>query len=382
MYDTLSGTNDYSVELVRALHRGGPLTVVTVANTRLTVDDCSRLRPVIPSFAAPEPKWQKALQMAYAYAVLAAFCLRAPKRTVLHIQFLRFEKIEARLFGLLRRFGVRLVYSAHNALPHDEEPWHVDFYRKWYASVDVVHVLSHSVKRDIEMNARGRIRRMLLIGHGPYESLRNRFHSIDVTHRRRTLGIAEGRVVILQYGLFKEYKGVDRLADAVCALPESVRPLLVLAGAGPANYLDAIQQRIADAGRSDCLLWIRRFVSDDELCGLICLADLVMFPYTKVSQSGALFLAMTFGKACLCSDLPGFREVLPADDVLFVDTTDTRQFAEKLLHLVSSPRVLEQSAFAVRSAAKVGFNWTDIAAATWRMYADAARMSRRTSPQL
>lgn len=368
MYDTLSGTNEYSVELIKALKRYVPLTVVTVDNTRLVPVDCHRLLAVIPAFAKPRPRWRKAFEMGRAYLSLCVECLSAPSRTILHVQFLRFERLESRLFALLRGLGVKIVFSGHNALPHDRQPWHAAFYRRWYESVDMVHVLSRSVLDEIEESVGARPRRSARIGHGPYAGMKARHASIDPAARRRKLGIDTDRFVILQYGLFKRYKGVDRLADALIALPEDMRPLLILAGGGPIEYRTAVREKIEAAGRADCLLWLEHFVDDDELCGLLTIADLVVFPYVKVSQSGALYLAMTFEKACLCSDLPGFREALPPNPLLYVDTADTGAFTERLMTLISSPKALEESRAAVTSAAEAGFEWDWIARETTRMY--------------
>lgn len=377
MYDTLSGTNDYSVELVRALGRLGPLTVLTVADTRLQPGDCALLLPFIPPFAAAQPRWWKALRMAFAYLVLIGCCLRAPRQTVLHIQFLRFERLEAWLFGALQRLGVRLVFSAHNALPHDEAQWHAGFYRNWYSGVDALHILSQQVLKDIEQRVNATPRRTALIAHGPYQRMLDRFGKIDVVVRRQALGISADRFVVLQYGLFKEYKGVDRLVDAVCGLPEVIRPLLVLAGAGPVDYLDRVQKRMDSAGRSDCLLWLRRYVDDDDLCGLIRIADLVVFPYTKVSQSGALYLSLTFGSACLCNDLPGFREMLPDDDIFFVNSADTVQFSQRLMALIQTPSELSRLRNLGASLADAKFNWSLIAKSTWDLYHDVFQSTRR-----
>lgn len=381
VYDTLSGTNDYAVEMVQALVSSAsaqPLTVVTVDNTRLRPSPGLRLLPVVPAYAKPLPRWRKALQMARAYAVLLALCLRAPRQTVLHVVFLRFERLEARLFGWLQRCGVRVVASAHNALPHDEAPWHREFYRRWYAQVDLLHVLSQPVLDDVLGTVGAKPRRTALVGHGPYSGLKQRFGGLDVVARRRELGIAPGRFVLLQYGLFKEYKGLDRLAAALLHLPAEQRPLLVLAGGGPAEHLAAVQQRIVGGGRGDCLLWLQRFVSDDELCGLVQVADLVLFPYLKVSQSGALWLAMTFGKPCLCHDLPGFRAMLPADEAFFVDAADPALLAQRIGALMQQAEELARQRDEIERWTAGAAGWQHIAEQSWAMYREA-RVSPRSS---
>ena len=373
MYDTFSGTNDYAVELVRALGPLVELTVVTVDDTRLQAADCHTLLAVVPAFAKPQPRWRKALQMAGAYLALVRACLRQPRQTVLHVQLLRFERLEVALFGALQRLGVRLVATAHNALPHDPRPDHAALYARWYRQVDVLHVLSDSVLATIREELGVRPRRAVRIGHGPYTGMLRRHGGQDAAVVRQRLGIGPDRFVILQFGLFKRYKGAHRLAAALAALPPAVRPLVVLAGGGPLDYAAEVRTAFDAAGRSDCLLWLQRYVADDELCGLLLAADLVVFPYVKVSQSGALLLAMTFGKPCLCAPLPGFLEALPDAPGLFVDPADTAAFAQCLQAHAESAELLAHNRAAVRRAAAAGADWAQIAAATARLYDDVLR---------
>ena len=46
-----------------------------------------------------------------------------------------------------------------------------------------------------------------------------------------------------------------------------------------------------------------RFVEDAELSNLVAACDVVVLPYRHVYQSGALVLAMTYGKAIIASNL-------------------------------------------------------------------------------
>jgi len=364
VYDLMSGTNDYGVELVQALAAQHPLTVVAVDDTKLLPSASLRLHAVVPAFAKPQPRWLKALQMARAYAVLIRECLRQPRQTVLHVMFLRFARLEYALCVVLQWLGVRVVCSAHNALPHVLEPWHAAFYRRWYERVDALHVLSDSVLRDIRQLVKAQPHAVVVIGHGPYEGLRQRHGAADRSALRAALGIAPGRFVLLQYGLFKPYKGLHTLAEAFGRLPADLQPLLLLAGAGPSDYLDSVMRQFEAGGRAADLRWQRHYVSDEALCGLLQAADLVLFPYDKVSQSGALFLAMTFGKPCLCAELPGFRESLPGTGAPFFAAGDAAALALKIEQVMRSPALLQALQQQVADAACAGFDWTRIAEQT------------------
>lgn len=368
LYDVVSGNNDYSVELAHALAAIRPLHVVTVDNTRIRRSPRLHLWPWVPAVAKPRPRWQKLLQQLGAYLALAALCLRSPRHTVLHVQFLRFERVEAVLFGLLQRLGVRVMFTAHNALPHMPKPWHRSFYRQWLARCDAVQTLTQSVLDEIEGPMGVKLRAKVVIGHGPYETLRRDYGGLDREACRTALGLPADRLLVLQFGLMKPYKGVDRLVEAMAMLPPERRPFLVLAGDGPAEYLDPIERRIAETGIPS--RWFRRHLSNEDLCRLLVVADVTVYPYNKVSQSGALYLGMTFGKPCLCSDLPGFREALSSGDSSFVPAADTAAWTERLGRLVGDPSELQVLAQEVEVANATGFAWPAIAERTWQAYDD------------
>ena len=50
-----------------------------------------------------------------------------------------------------------------------------------------------------------------------------------------------------------------------------------------------------------------------DVADLLHTADCVLFPYRKITGSGALAAAQTFGRGVVVSDLPYFREMLAAE---------------------------------------------------------------------
>lgn len=373
LYELLSGTNDYGVEMVQALCKVVPLTVITVDNTKLPLNLSCKVMPVVPAFAKPVSRLRKFTAMARAYCSLVQECLRSPRRTILHIEFLRFERFEALLFGLLQRLGVTLIYSAHNALPHDQLPWHPTFYRRWYQRVDAVHVLSRSVLDAIQSKVGAQPKKFCLAGHGPYDGLKQTYSHLSSPQERLKRGIPEDAFVVLQYGLFKTYKGLDILVEAANELGGTSKIFLVLAGAGPIDYLNCVENQLLNGQLKDRHLWYRKFVSDRDLCELITLADVVVFPYKKVSQSGALFLALTFEKAVLCSDLPGFRENLPDQDLFFFEVGAAHRLAQRLAEIESNGNALNINRDLIAKMRRTGFDWATIALQMKCLYRDAYR---------
>ncbi len=124
--------------------------------------------------------------------------------------------------------------------------------------------------------------------------------------RRRRLGWT-GRSVLLTFGLLSPNKGLEH---GIRALPEIVRhhpdALYVVVGATHPNllreqgegYREGLLLLAAELGVADHLRFINRFVSRDELVGLIDAADIYLTPYQNEAQitSGTLAYAYGMGK--------------------------------------------------------------------------------------
>lgn len=387
MFDTLSATNDYSNELIEALAALGvlDLTVLTLEGSRLPPNTRAEVLRLLPDFGSPEPLATKLKKLLGAYAAWWRSVARRPRGTVVHVQFFKFAWIEALLLLAMRvLFGAKLVYTAHNPLPHVGKRWHAPFYRWWYGRADLVHVLSHNVEQDILGKLGARPRRMVRIPHGPYTTLHRRYGSQWTrAQARERLGMPEMGFVVLQYGLFRQYKGLDVLLRAFVQLDPGLGESagagvrLLLAGGGYPQDLATYRQILQAAGRDGDVRWMDRYVSDEELCLCLTAADVAVFPYRHVSQSGALVLALTFGLPCIASDLPGFREALGLQDMpvaasALADTLfpegNANALAQRLQSLMQDPARLEALRSGLAIQVKGELNWARIAARTAAAY--------------
>lgn len=365
MFDTLSGGNDYSIELVESLLATGQvdLTILTVESSRLSVDTLATVLRQLPDFGASEPRRTKLRKLLGAYASFWRVVASEHRWSVVHVQFFKFAWIEAPLLLALRAmFGARIVFTAHNALPHVRKAWHACFYRWWYGQIDVLHVLSANVEREIRQSLGAKPRQVARIEHGSYRGLWRRFGgNLSREQARTALGLADGGFVILQYGLFREYKGLDTLIRAFCALPRDMDARLLLAGGGYPHEIESWRAIARDAGCLDRVRWLDRFVSDEELTNCLQAADLAVFPYRHISQSGALILAMTFGVPCVASDIPGFREALPEYEDCFFPRNDSDGLAARIEALARDRVRLDRLRAVVREQARLQYDWDGIA---------------------
>jgi glycosyltransferase involved in cell wall biosynthesis len=183
--------------------------------------------------------------------------------------------------------GLRLVWTAHNVLPHT--PVFADDARqrrRLVAAADAVVVHSPATYPD----------------------------AVPRDQARRRLGVASDADLVLFFGRVSPYKGVE---DLIGVWP-SVRSLmpqaeLVVAGACADT---AMRQRLeAAAGPGAGMRMVLGEVPDELLPVLFGAADLVCLPFRAVTTSGSAVLAAGFGRALLIPDLEELSN-LPRGTVL------------------------------------------------------------------
>jgi glycosyltransferase involved in cell wall biosynthesis len=129
---------------------------------------------------------------------------------------------------------------------------------------------------------------------------------------KRRLGIQPGTETILFFGRIAPYKGLDLLARAFVQLAAE-RPSLRLVIAGKprpecAEYVAGIQETIRRAGLGDHVIEKLEHTPDEDTEIYFKAADVLVLPYTRVFQSGVLFLAYSFGLPVIATDVGSFRD--------------------------------------------------------------------------
>ena len=94
-----------------------------------------------------------------------------------------------------------------------------------------------------------------------------------------------------------------------------------------------------------------------------------MFPYQHVYQSGALLLAMSFGKAIIASDIPGLAEYLDGGvEGILCDTSKPTHLAREILALAREDGRREALGAAAREVSVECYGWEGIAAQIQAIY--------------
>lgn len=372
MYDVLSGTNDYTLELVRALRPHVDLTLVTLENSRIPADWVTRHLPLMPAYGSRAPLLQRVRRILDTYRAIVRECLAVPG-SVFHLQFLRFAPLELLLMLWLKCRGVPVLMTAHNVLPHEPKFWHPTLYGLIYRLADGVQVLSQSVREGLLARFPRSLRpaKLRVVPHGPYLRARAGAPVAEAQLARVLLGLPAELFYVLQFGAMRPYKGLEQAIDAMALIDEGQPTRCNLLGGAEPGYVADLQARI-DAGpaRRNTVL-SPGYASEEQLALHLVAADLVLFPYVNISQSGALLHALTFEKPVLCNDLPGFREFLPDGGRDFVlNTGEAVAFAAAIGKLRDEPAYRAQQAMRIANFLRSDLSWDRIGLQMSDFYAD------------
>jgi glycosyltransferase involved in cell wall biosynthesis len=241
--------------------------------------------------------------------------LRGPSR-VLHVHWLWLKPDPIRrLLGRRRtlkslevasQLGWKIVWTVHNLDPHEGHPEERELLLALARRADgvIAHTRAHEAAVRERTDIRGSV---TVIPHGHYRDVYPSPPPMDEARQR--LGLPSDRPVLLFFGHLRAYKGVLELVEAFRR--SSLDATLVIAGRARNPRL---AHDLARAAEGDARLRLDvRFIPPDEMSLLFGAADRVVFPFRRVTTSGSLILALSFGRPVIIPDDPGLREVAPGD---------------------------------------------------------------------
>lgn len=202
-----------------------------------------------------------------------------------------------------RTRGARLVWTVHNVLPHEID-YHDDevaLHRYLASTSDLIHIMSAATPAAVQPHYSLPAERVVHVPHPSYWGVYDQ--SWDRHESRRSFGLDDDRRVLVFLGQIRPYKGIDTLLTVYRELRRhDDRYALLLAG-----QLKSVDRPALDDllyGLVDVTLF-DQFVPDAEVGRWYTAADLAVFPYRGILNSGSVVLAATFGVPVLVPDQPG-----------------------------------------------------------------------------
>ncbi|MES1940442.1 glycosyl transferase, group 1 [Salinisphaera sp. T5B8] len=353
---------EYVAELARALSARADITrlclVVRSDFAYAEAVGCSVAR-CYPAARVTRGRWQRLAAHAKALVRTAA-CIWRERPDIFHVQALHQPLLDWPLLVIARLRGARLVWTAHNSLPHESARFDRALFRRIYRHVDAVIVHTRFTADTLVRQMGTRSDHIHVIAHGPLTL--GAAEALPRTDARQALGVADDTFLLLLFGRLRPYKGLDLLLEALDRLADPAIHLIV---AGEDALGDAAGQ-LAD--RRDVTADLRR-VDAETTARYFAAADLVVLPYRRIDQSGVLMLALTYGCAVLASDIGGLGEVIDDERSGFLlKPVDAETLATRVAAIKARPDVVDRVRAHVAAEAHGERGWPQLAELTAGVY--------------
>lgn len=273
---------------------------------------------------------------------------------------------------LARRSGIPVVWTIHNMEPHERHrPWLSDWFERWLPT-RIAGAIALTAAGAVE--ARSRFpglgdRPIAVIPHGHYMDV----YPAPVPDPGIEGLLGPDDEVVLFIGQVRPYKEVTSLIRAFRGL-DAPAVRLVVAGA-PSTEEVARDVRGAAAGDERVVLRLGH-VPDATLSWLLERARLVVAPYRRVTNSGVLFLGLSFGRPVLVPDTPVTREVRDAVGGPLVLTYQGDLTAADLGAALAAARPADPPR---RAAIRAALDWDEIGRRTVGFYRQLLAAGDRTA---
>lgn len=271
----------------------------------------------------------KALSYLLSYSVILIHILRYRPHTI-HLQWFKIEKLDYLLYSLLHLVGIRIVFTAHNVLPHDTGDKYANIYKKIYHLVDDIIVHAANTKHEIANKFDIPQDKIHIVNHGLLQLDINTTEYETQRHNFEKKYQIDKKIIFTSLGEQSKYKGIDILIKIWSETPELYNNndiQLILAGKIKNLDLSPLQD-IKNVIIKDSR------ISNEEFYFVLTHTDVYLLPYRIISQSGALLTAMTYHVPSLVTNKGGLADPLSVAKVGWcIDDCDYKSLKDALLWL-------------------------------------------------
>jgi glycosyltransferase involved in cell wall biosynthesis len=263
--------------------------------------------------------------------------------------------------------GLRVVWTAHNILPH-EAVFDNDLTARRVLASRADAIIALSPHGALEVCELFRVGKVTVIPHGPLE-----ITSSPAGRDGARSGLDIGpRPCFTFFGQLRPYKGLETLIDAAKILGPSVA--VRIAGRGDATYVANITRMIAAANSAGADIQLDpRWRSDAELADLLAASDVCVFPFTRVDNSSSVLLALTTGLPIIIPDLASLQHIDNSGVLRYDGSNPVRALSDAM---TTAANLSHAERMAMGCAARewaLKFNWATIAEETAAVYAQTVR---------
>ncbi len=268
---------------------------------------------------------------------------------------------------VLNEKNIPVVYTLHDPYPQIIQEGDIQRFTDAYKYANHLVVLTDEASSDLR--GAGITIPISIVPHGHYHAMNK--NRVDYKEARATVRkhlsvqISDTTRVILFFGFIRDYKGLIYLIRAApYVLEKTPETLFIAAGSielaeNPSQYQKEIQRLDLESK----FLLFPEFVKDYTMMeAFYKAADVVVYPYVGISQSGAMFTAIGMKRPVIISELGSFIKKLEKQGVILTSKPkNPKSIAEKILYLLKREEERKELAERAYRILENDYNWEIIA---------------------
>jgi D-inositol-3-phosphate glycosyltransferase len=357
------GGNDYSLFLCKALKKVG--IDITLVVTDDNINDGTINFPFLllsPAKTKSVSQYKKLFKY-YNYLLNIYKLIRKEKYNVVHFQFFRRRRIESLYFVLIKLTGVKLAHTVHDVTPLNENKLDHFFSLMVYKTADLLFVHSNANKKDLAKQVKIDEDKIKVVPHGDFDNYISD-KTTSKSEARKFFNISPEQNVLLFFGAIKEYKGLDILFDSLSQVSQKINNLtLIIAGMpDPIELGQEYKHIISNLPNGINVIFHDKFIPNDELEKYFIASDVIVLPYRRISHSGVLHLAYSFGRPVIATNVGDFIESIEEGKSGFVVSSNSPEsLSEKIIQTFSDKQKLEAMGEYARKLSESKYSWKNSA---------------------
>ncbi len=275
---------------------------------------------------------------------------------IAHLHFFGFSPQNLLALKILRYYGLKVVVTVHDVDTFAGSTSNT-IEKQCYTLMDGVIVHNNSSYRDLKAKDYD-FPPIAVIPHGNYRPFVPQL----------PLPEFGGTINLLFFGQIKEVKGLDILLKAFAkVIVQNKNFRLTIAGKPWKTELEQYKRQIEELGLTEYVETHFRYIEDDEVAAFFGNSHLVVLPYKRIYQSGVLLMSMSYGRACLTSDLPAFTEIVEDGKNGFTFQSENEEdLADSILSVTEES--IKNTTFAAQETITTKFDWKAIGKKTRYFY--------------
>ena len=281
------------------------------------------------------------------------------KYDVIHVEWALSYKIDVFFDKALKKYCSKMVYTAHNVIPHINGEKYIPSLKKLHKNFDAIIVHGEAIRQEyltIFPEDEGKV---FIQRHGVHVTQKTIYNPDNVDKDLISFleGIKNNGKIIACVGVVYYNKGTDRVIKYWKEEEKTSDNKLIVAGKVTATY-EELEEAIDEL--PDNVMFLPRYLNDDEYAYVLSKADIVTIPYRDASMSGIVYSAAAFSKPIVYTNTGSLNEYV-GDDGGFVTVNSDEGFALELGKAIAlNNSILEAHGLELHERIYLNFNWDEI----------------------